>query len=325
MLVLCLTLESAKLLAEEPDLASLYNRRVLVLGDSITYGGHYVACMEAALRLHRPDQPVEIINLGLPSETVSGLSEQGHAGGRFPRPDLHERLDRVLEKIKPDVVIACYGMNCGIYHPYGVDRFEAFKVGIRRLRHRVLATGAVMIHVTPPVFDPVPIAHRTLPAGRASYNGPYEGYDEVLALYAAWLVAMRGQGWTVIDIHGPMKHLLNNHRRQDPSFRFAGDGIHMNPRAHWLTAQWILEDMGLKEDLSKWASADAMVAMKLGKSPEWLKLIKRRQRILGDAWLRETGHLRPGMAKGLPLAEGMEQGAALEAEILAGMHKAPQP
>jgi len=33
----------------------------------------------------------EILNLGLPSETVSGLSEPNHAGGAFPRPDLHER------------------------------------------------------------------------------------------------------------------------------------------------------------------------------------------------------------------------------------------
>ena len=30
----------------------------------------------------------------------------GHAGGAFPRPDLHERLHRVLEKTKPDLVFA---------------------------------------------------------------------------------------------------------------------------------------------------------------------------------------------------------------------------
>src|SRR5512133_1780233 len=86
-------------------------KRILFLGDSITYSGLYVTYVETFLRLKYPDWNGEIINLGLPSETVSGLSEEGHAGGAFPRPDLKERLDRVLEKTKPDLVIACYGMN----------------------------------------------------------------------------------------------------------------------------------------------------------------------------------------------------------------------
>ncbi len=75
--------------------------RVVFLGDSITYGGNYVAdvatWMEVALGAKTP----EVINLGLSSETVSGLSEKGHAGGRFPRPDLQERLTRVLAGTKP--------------------------------------------------------------------------------------------------------------------------------------------------------------------------------------------------------------------------------
>ena len=36
----------------------------------------------------------DILDLGLSSETVSGLSEPGHAGGAFPRPCLKERLER---------------------------------------------------------------------------------------------------------------------------------------------------------------------------------------------------------------------------------------
>ncbi|MDA0751808.1 MAG: lysophospholipase, partial [Verrucomicrobia bacterium] len=60
----------------------------------------YVADLETYLRLTFLDQPVNILNQGLPSETVSGLSEPGHAGGKFPRPDLHERLDRALAKLR---------------------------------------------------------------------------------------------------------------------------------------------------------------------------------------------------------------------------------
>jgi len=114
-------------------------RRVVFLGDSITYGGEYVDFVEAWIRMRFPDANVEFIDLGLPSETVCGLSEPGHAGGAFPRPDLHERLGRVLEKATPDLIVACYGMNDGIYHPFNDERFQRFQDGIRPVRDRAAA------------------------------------------------------------------------------------------------------------------------------------------------------------------------------------------
>src|SRR3989454_3392034 len=120
-------------------------KRVVFLGDSITHAGNYVALVEAYFVTRYPQRSIEFINLGLPSETVSGLSEQGHAGGQFPRPDLHERLGRVLDRTKPDTVIACYGMNDGIYLPFAAERFAAFSNGLVRLRERVAAAGAKMI------------------------------------------------------------------------------------------------------------------------------------------------------------------------------------
>lgn len=314
-LILCLLASVSPSKAEQIQWTDLSDQRVLVLGDSITYGGQYVAYLEAYLKLKSPDQTLDILNLGLPSETVSGLSEEGHAGGRFPRPDLHERLDRTLEQVEPDIVLACYGMNCGIYHPYGVDRFEAYKVGVRRLRDRVLATGAKMIHVTPPVFDPVPIAKRTLPTGLSSYTGPYEGYDEVLNLYAAWLIAMRSEGWKVIDIHGPMKELLRMEREKDPAFRLAGDGVHMNNEAHWLTAQWILKGLNAPDDFSAWPTPEIMVSTIIGEDSAFVSLIKKRQRLLCDTWLTQIGHLRPGMSKGLSLDQANKKATELSGQI----------
>lgn len=58
-------------------------KRVLFLGDSITQGGGYIEFIEAALIAQHPESKYEIIPLGLSSETVSGLSEDGHAGGAF--------------------------------------------------------------------------------------------------------------------------------------------------------------------------------------------------------------------------------------------------
>lgn len=61
-----------------------------------------------------PTAQLRLLNLGLSSETASGLSEPTHP---FPRPDVKTRIDRISEKTKPDVEFICYGMNDGIYHP----------------------------------------------------------------------------------------------------------------------------------------------------------------------------------------------------------------
>ena len=101
-------------------------RRILFLGDSITYAGGYIDYVDLALLTHLPGRRVELLDLGIPSETTSGLSEPGHP---FPRPDVHERLDRTLKTLaaegwKPDLVVACYGMNDGVYMPLSDDRFR---------------------------------------------------------------------------------------------------------------------------------------------------------------------------------------------------------
>src|SRR2546430_17282258 len=87
------------------------------MGDSITYSGEYVEFLETYFRTRFPESRVEFLDLGLPSETVSGLSEPAHAGGAFPPPDLHERLGRVLEKAQPELVVAGYGVEHWGYYP----------------------------------------------------------------------------------------------------------------------------------------------------------------------------------------------------------------
>jgi lysophospholipase L1-like esterase len=297
-----------------PGLAGV--RRVVFLGDSITYSGQYVDYLEAFVVSRCPTQRVEFLNLGLPSETVSGLSEPGHAGGAFPRPCLHERLGRLLDKTKPDLVVACYGMNDGIYHPFGEERFQKFQDGIRCLRERVTAAGAKLLIVTPPTFDPMPIKDRTLPSGLAEYRSPYAGYNEVLDRYSEWLLAQRTNGWAVVDAHGPMNRHLAAHRQQDPGYRLADDGVHINATGHWIVAQQILRHLGAPAEVAAMPDAKAMLAISAG-GAELLELIQQRQRVLKDAWLTEVGHQRPGMNKGLPLAEAQQQAAGLEKRIRA--------
>ncbi|HSI32750.1 MAG TPA: SGNH/GDSL hydrolase family protein [Tepidisphaeraceae bacterium] len=220
-------------------------RRILVLGDSITHGGRYLEYVAQVLATRYPDRAIEMINIGLASETVSGLSEEGHADGKFPRPDLHERLDRALEKARPEVVIACYGMNDGIYKPLADDRFDAFKAGMTKLREKVNAAGARLILMTPPVFDAQPIMARTSDEGGAK---PFKGYDGVLGAYAKWQVEQRASGWDVGDLHTLMKQQLEARRKGDPAFTFARDGVHPGPAGHWVMAVALLRQLGVPAD-----------------------------------------------------------------------------
>ncbi len=269
-------------------------KRVVFLGDSITYAGQYVEDIAAYQKARFPDAKVEIIDVGLPSETVSGLSEPGHAGGKFPRPDLHERLARVLAKTRPDLVFACYGMNDGIYLPLDAGRFKAYQAGTEWLHAQVTQAGAAIVHVTPPVFDEV--------------KGGHAGYEAVLTEYSAWLVSQQTNGWDVVDLHTPMKAYLTAQRAKDPAFALTKDGIHPGDLGHWLMAQAILEHLGVTA-----AGSAGSINELLAPYPDGRQILAQEQasqRVWKDAWLTATGHKRPGMKRGLPLVIDPQTGAS---------------
>ena len=56
--------------------------RIAILGDSIAYAGPWANEVENALKADKKFEACEIVNFAVPSETVAGLSEYGHAGGR---------------------------------------------------------------------------------------------------------------------------------------------------------------------------------------------------------------------------------------------------
>lgn len=290
-------------------------RRILFLGDSITYGGQYVEYFETLLRLRFPDWPGEILNLGLPSETVSGLSEDGHAGGKFPRPDLHDRLARVLAQTQPDLIIACYGMNDGIYLPFDAERFQKFQIGIRKLRAQAATANAHIIHLTPPTFDPV-AGHRIAP--------PATDYNGVLDRYADWLLSQRAHGWAVVDLHGPMNRHLAEHRQRDPGYRLAKDGVHPGETGHWLMARPLLRQFGVMANDRDVESPNTLLAT-FPNGEELFKVVQQRQRLLKDAWLTATGHQRPGMNPGVPLPQAQPQAEELGKRIRALASPSPVP
>jgi lysophospholipase L1-like esterase/pimeloyl-ACP methyl ester carboxylesterase len=322
ILLACLVVSSALAKLPPQALERLQNvHRILFLGDSITYAGMYVQDIEAYYAMRFPDQTFEFINVGLSSETVSGLTETGHAGGKYPRPDLHERLRRILAKTKPDLVFACYGMNDGIYQSFDEERFKKFREGMQWLHEQVAAIKAPLVHITPPVFDPVAAGDKVSTNG-TSFSHPYAGYNQVLDRYSAWLVSQRASGWEVIDLHSAMNRWLAAERARDPNFKYTKDGVHPDAAGHWVMAKQVLQYLGAA-DAEKFDTTGAMAAAQ-AHGGEILKLVAEKQVILRDAWLTATGHKRPGVKPGLPLDEAEAKAAELDRKIheLAGVKAA---
>ncbi|MEJ7770050.1 MAG: SGNH/GDSL hydrolase family protein [Chitinophagaceae bacterium] len=288
-------------------------KKILFLGNSITWQGNYINDIETYLISRNPGKNYEIINAGLPSETLSGLSESGHAGGSFPRPDLAERLERVLDKIKPDLVFACYGMNDGIYLPFDNNRFQQFKEGIQRLRNYVIKSGATLIHLTPPDYDEL--------------KGKSAGYAAVLDRYTDWLLNQRQTlKWEVIDVHYPMKRYLQARRKKEVNstsevFALAPDGIHPNETGHWIMAREVLKYLGYK-DVHHAGIMESLAPAK--HTTELLKMVTTRQVMMRDAWLTATRHIRPGLPTGLALEEAQAKYKQMSAEIGALLHTKPR-
>jgi lysophospholipase L1-like esterase len=303
VLILLSSLLSAAGLSATPPIEG----KILFLGDSITYAGEYVNLIETAWRIQHANTPVEIINLGLPSETVSGLSEPGHAGGAFPRPDLHERLIRVLDQVRPNVVIACYGMNDGIYHPLSDERFQAYKTGINKLIEETKRREISLVLFTPAFFDSLPIKERLLPAGLNAYPQPYVDYDDVLQAYSDWLISLRTPDMAVIDVHRAMKEAVQTRRDKDPKFTFASDGVHPNSDGHRVIAEAVAKEWNL--DLNVNAGEKVKLYQQI------LKLVSERQHILKHAWLSATEHTRPGIEPGVPMEQASKKALEIETAI----------
>lgn len=267
-------------------------KNILFLGDSITAHGGYVSNFDTWLHAYYPKRKFNIMNLGLSSETVSGLSEPGHAGGRFPRPYIHTRLDSVLKVTKPDLVFVCYGMNCGIYQPFDAARFQKYQDGITKLKKKVEATGAKVIFITPPYFD-----------GKVAPNKAF--YTDVLAKYSAWLVSMQKSGWNVIDLNTDMTNRILTQRKTNPNFTVQRDSIHPDDGGHWMMAQPIIAWFG---DAESAQCNNIQEVLTLHKLPASIAtLVSQRQQIMHSAWLTKAGHTRPDTAKGLPFAEAQKQ------------------
>lgn len=248
------------------DVDWLAGKRVVFVGDSITQAGGYIGFATYYVEKLHPKKDFDVIGLGLASETLSGLSEDGHAGGKFPRPCLFERLGRLLEKAKPEVVVACYGMNDGIYLPLDKERFAAFQKGVRKLLDQSKQAGVQrIILLTPPIYDFAP------------KNGEFN-YDDVLAEYSKWELTQKSADVHVIDLHSAMREARD--RRKTP---FSGDRVHPGDEGQLVIARTLLAGLGVK------TPDDSVATIK---ADPLHKLVEAKRGARSSAWMRHVGYTR---------------------------------
>lgn len=251
----------------------LAGKRVMILGDSITQGGAWVNFLEYLLEKQYPALDFDLVSVGLASETTSGLSEPGHAGGKFPRPCLHERLDRALAAVKPKLVLACYGMNDGIYKPYSEDGMQAFRDGITRLVDKCVAAGAPVVLVTPPIYDK---------------GAPGQFYDDVLGKFAQWQVKTPPKGVVAVaDLHTFMSEALAQRVAANPKFHFSPDGVHPAELGNLVMTLSIFKD--LKLDTPAGTPEELLTAIK---ADPLFALVSRHRGARSAGWLPWIGYTR---------------------------------
>lgn len=206
-----------------------FTGKVLFLGDSITDQGLYISYIQAYLMLHHPESRLQIYNLGLSSETVSGLTEPGHP---YPRPRLQDRLDRALLTTEPNWVFVMYGINDGIYYPFSQERFSAYKQGMLETVRRIREYGCHVVVMTPTPFEADSCPERVQKEGQSRYgfDRPYQAYDQVMEAYSRFVLEeVSKEVDMVIDLRTP---LLGQ--------SVTGDGVHPGAHGHWLMARTIL-------------------------------------------------------------------------------------
>lgn len=255
--------------------SALAGKRVMVLGDSVTQDGRYLSFIEYYLQKQNTNLDFDIVNAGLASETTSGLTEEGHPG---PRPCIHERLDLALADVKPQLVIACYGMNDGIYKPLSEERQKAFQDGVTRLVEKCRNAGAEVILVTPPAFD-VDCQGGVSAAGF--------DYNSVLDVYAEWELKTRPAGATVIDLHIPMSQQVKPCRAANHPLHNQGDGVHPAEMGHFVIAKAIMQ--GLKMPLPE---GDLAKQLAEAQADPLYQLVRQRQSARGHGWLQYIGFTR---------------------------------
>lgn len=186
---------------------------VVVVGDSVTWGDHYLRYIEIVARSQPRWRDVVFVNRGVRGATV--------------RTTL-QRIERDVVALHPRQVIVMLGLNDGGYRPPSRGRREEYIAGmtrlIRKIRH---GTDASILLST------------TTAMALERYDDRI--YNRALAQMARALVALgRRQGVPVADLFSFFHERLTDASERPGAPRLMRDDRHPSPAAHLLIAAFLL-------------------------------------------------------------------------------------
>ena len=243
--------------------------RIVVLGDTVTHAGGWVANFAAWMEAR--GMTGDVINVALPGETCFLPPDGPRAEASSPKhashPDVFSRLDRVLRLTRPDLVIACYGIDDGPDGTPADSLLADFAKGMEHLHDAVEKSGAAVIHLTPP----------------PAVGKPPTIDDDLSAACAEWLLAKRADGWSVVDVRGAVKEPI-----------LMTDATAPEAPTAWRFCRAVLAGLGDE-------------AAAANDSPTWLDGflpdVTLRMRLLRDAYVSAAGHASTGLRQGLSIGE----------------------
>lgn len=218
---------------------------VVFLGDHITRNGDFIPILMTYLDVHYPaGHGLKVVISAREDETISGLSEPSL---EQPRRVLFDRFENDVAKLKPALVVACYGMHDGIYAPPDEKRLTAFQQGFVKLTKLVTEDlDARLLVLTPPLW----MGERGNPAkdlraeAEFTERHAYAGYNDTLKEFARWQLAQKHPKLTVLDLHERMELHLADRRRLEPKFNLRYVDNTPNYTGHLLIAATLIQGLG---------------------------------------------------------------------------------
>jgi lysophospholipase L1-like esterase len=189
---------------------------VVFLGDSITWGNHFLDYIEAYIASRTPDSKVRIVNRGVMGDKAT---------------DALARLDRDVVPEKPKMVVVMLGMNDGGLEGYDPAKKEAYLKNmeklVKALRERTKAT-LVLITTT----DVLP------------KNERMKQYSRLLAEMAAGLRDLAGRlKVPLIDLFHHFSSALHRGLEASPKVQLMNDDIHPGPAGHLVMAELVIRHL----------------------------------------------------------------------------------
>lgn len=246
--------------------------RWCVVGDSITHTGKYHHYISLYYLTRFPTQKILAINCGLSGDTAAGALR---------------RFSWDIATRQPTVATVMLGMNDvgrGLYDPdyhhpdVGAQRrkrLDSYEQNIRKLVTELQNLGTRVVLVTPSIFDQsveLPVAKST-------------GVDDALTECGNRLETVAHDcHCAVIDLHGPMLRINQDHQRTNPKFTLVGsDRIHPGAPGHLVMACLFLEAQGAPKIVSD-LSLDAAVVRVIHESSGHAEFLAKSGDTLAFTW-----------------------------------------